>query len=93
MYEVKYVDGNKDSLTANAIAQNMFTQVDNEGNRHVIFDEIIDHRDTALSLKQANAFIATSSGNRQYRETAKGWDMLIRWKDGLTTWVPLEDMK
>ena len=27
------------------------------------------------------------------REATKGWDMLIRWKDGLTTWLPLKDMK
>ena len=32
VYEVEYVDGHKASLTANAIAQNMFAQVDDEGN-------------------------------------------------------------
>ena len=64
MYEVEYVDGQKASLTANAIAQNMFAQVDNEENRHVIFEKIVDHRSTALALKQVNAFIVTSSGNR-----------------------------
>ena len=77
VYEVEYVDGHKASLTANAIAQNMFVQVDDEGNRHVLFDEIIDHRHTALALKQADAFIVTSSGKRLRRETTKGWGMLI----------------
>ena len=65
MYEVKYVDGHKASLTANAITQNMFALVNDEGNRHVLFDKIIDHRCTALNLKHANAFIVTSSGNMQ----------------------------
>ena len=51
MYEVKYVDGHKASLTANAISQNMFAQVDDEGNRHLLFDKIIYHRCTELSLK------------------------------------------
>ena len=32
MYEVEYPDGHKASLSANAIAQNMFAQVDEEGN-------------------------------------------------------------
>ena len=50
VYEVEYVDGNKASLTANAIAKNIFAQVDDEGNRHLLFDEIIDHRRTALAL-------------------------------------------
>ena len=59
VYEVEYVDGNKASLTANNIAQNMFAQVNDEGNRHVLFDETIDHHHTALALKQANTFIVT----------------------------------
>jgi hypothetical protein len=36
MYEVEYTDGHKASLAANAIAANMFAQIDNEGNRHVL---------------------------------------------------------
>ena len=77
MYEVEYVDRNKTSLTANAIAQNMFSQVDDEGNIHLLFDGIIDHHITELALKQAEAFIVTSSGNRQRRETNKVWYMLV----------------
>ena len=93
VYEVEYVDGHKASVTANTIVQNMFAQVYDEGNIHVLFDEIINHRRTTLALKQANAFIVTSIGNRRRQDTTKGWDMLIRWKYGLTTWVPLKDMK
>ena len=31
----------KASLAANAIAENLFAQIDDEGNRHVLFDEIV----------------------------------------------------
>ena len=93
MYEVGYFDGHKASLTTNAIAQNMLAQVDDKGNIHVLFHEIIDHCSTALALKQVDTFIINSSGNRQRRETTKGWNMLVRWKDGSTTWVPLKDIK
>ena len=93
MYEVEYFDECKASLTENAIAQKMFAQVGNEGNIHVLFDKIIDHRSTALALKQASTFIFTSSGNSRHRETTKGWDILVQWKDGSTTLVPLKDMK
>ena len=93
VYEVEYVDGHKASLTANAITQNMFAQVDDKGNRHVLFDKTINHRHTALALKHADIFIATSSGKRRLRETTKGWDILIRQKDGSTTWVLLKDTK
>ena len=71
----------------------MSAQVDDKGNIHVLFDVITNHRQTGLYLKQADEFISTSSGNKWRQETTKGWDMLIRWKDGLTTWFPLKYMK
>ena len=37
MYEVEYQDEYKASLAANVIAQNMFSQVDEEGHRHVLW--------------------------------------------------------
>jgi hypothetical protein len=59
MYEVEYPDGHKASLAANAIAENMFAQVDDEGNRHVLFEEIIDHRADGSEIKQQDAFTTT----------------------------------
>jgi hypothetical protein len=44
VYEVEYPDGHKTSLAANMIAENLFAQVDSEGNRHVLFDEITSYR-------------------------------------------------
>ena len=81
------------SITVQAMPKNMFAKFDNEENRNVIFDEIIDHRSTALALKQSDTFVVTSSGNRRPRQNTKGWDMIVQWKDISTTWVPLKDMK
>ena len=44
MYKVKDQEGTKASLAANYITENMFAQVDREGNHHVLLDEIIDYR-------------------------------------------------
>jgi hypothetical protein len=41
MYEVEYPDGHKASLAENAISENMFAQVGDEGNRHVLFEDIM----------------------------------------------------
>ena len=71
----------------------MFAQVDEYGNRHVLFDEITDHRSDESAVKQADAFIIDKSGTKRRRETTKGWELLARWKDGATSWVPLKDMK
>jgi hypothetical protein len=44
MNEVEFQDGYKASLAANAIAENLVAQIDDEGNRHVLFQDIIDYR-------------------------------------------------
>ena len=44
MYEVEYADGYKTAMAANAIANNLFAQVDQDGQCFVLFEEIIDHR-------------------------------------------------
>ena len=43
MYEVEFADGEKASLAANYIAENLFAQVDDEGNRQVLMNEIINY--------------------------------------------------
>ena len=93
MYEVEYADGYKTSMAANTIAENLFAQVDEEGQRHVLFDEIIDHRVNQDAVKQQDAFIVNSKGIKRRKETTIGWEILVQWKDCSTTWVPLKDMK
>ena len=50
MYEVEFADGEKASLTANYIAENLFAQGDDEGNRQVLMNEIIDYRTNGTEL-------------------------------------------
>ena len=93
VYEVEFPDGHRASLAANTIAENLFSQVDPEGNRHVLFDEIIDHRRNGNEVKMEDAFVTTKTGTRRRRETTVGWDILIQWKDGSSTWTALKDVK
>ena len=93
IYEVEYIDGHKASLAANTIAENMFAQVDDEGNRHVLFQEIIDHRVDGTEVKHDDAFIISKNGGRRRRETTKGWEVLVQWKDGSSSWEKLKDLK
>ena len=67
IYQVEYSDGHKASLIANTIAENMFAQVDDEGNRHVIFDDIVDHRADGTEVKHQDAFITSHNGGRRRR--------------------------
>ena len=93
MYEVEYQDSTKASLAANYIAENLFAQVDQEGNRHVLLDELIDYRVNGREVKLQDAFIMTGTGTRRRRETTIGWELLAQWKDGSTNWISLKDLK
>ena len=93
MYEVEYLDGECASLSANHIAENLFAQVDDEGNRQVLMKEIIDYHTNGQEVKHQDAFITTRTGTKRRRETTKGWEILIEWKDGSTNWVALKDVK
>ena len=93
MYEVEFMDGTKQSLSANYIAENVFTQVDQDGNRQVVLDEIIDYRTTGKEVKQQDAFITTRTGTKRQHETTIGWELLVQWKDGSTNWIALNALK
>ena len=71
---------------------NMFAQVDAQGNRHALFDQIIDHRTDGTNIKLADSFITSNNGGRRRIETTKGWEILIQWKDGSSTWEAFKDI-
>ena len=37
--------------------------------------------------------ITTKSGGKRYKQSTKGWEILLQWKDGSTTWEALKDVK
>ena len=56
-------------------------------------DEIIGHRSNEHAVKQQDAFSITKMGTKRMKETTKGWELLIWWKDGGTDWVAHRDIK
>jgi hypothetical protein len=80
-------------MASNVIAENLFAQVDDEGNRHVLFEEIFDHRTNGKQLTQQDAFIVNRLVTKRRREMTIRWELLVRWKDSSTTWVSLKDLK
>ena len=49
--------------------------------------EIIDYSIDGQEVKHQDAFITRRTGTKRRRETTKGWEILIEWKDGSTNWV------
>ena len=93
LYEVEFSDGSKQALAANAIADNMIAQIDDDGNRHALIQEIIDHRTTPGVVHKNSSHTSTSSGVLRRRETTKGWELLVEWRGGGSNWIKLKDMK
>ena len=52
VYTVQFPDGSFSDYAANIIAENIFSQVDFEGNQYQLIDEIVDHR---ISDKNINS--------------------------------------
>ena len=92
-YDVMFPDGYVTQYTANVIAQNIHSQVDEEGHRYQVLDHISDHRVDDTAVKQADAWITAKNGKRSRRMTTKGWYFQVEWRDGTSTWVPLKDIK
>ena len=92
-YEVEFLDGSKEFLTANIIAENLLAKVDEEGHRQLLMDEIIDHRKMMMLWKKKDAFYNTRQGTKRRKMTTKGWELCVQWKDGSSNWVALKDLK
>ena len=92
-YEIEFPDGSMDYVTANTIAENLFTQIDDEGRFLLMMDEIQDHKKDGSAVGIDDAFVTNSQGLQRRRITTKGWKLLVSWKDGSTSWVPLKDLK
>ena len=86
-YELEFPDGSIDVLTANAIAEAMYSQVDEDGHHTLMIKEISDHAKDGSAVHIDDGYV---SGTQQRRWTTKGWKLLVEWKDGTSNWVPLK---
>ena len=92
-YEIELIDGTNGTLTDNIIEENLLAQVDEEGHRQLLLDEIIDYRRNYDSVHNSDALIDTCTGNRQLKMTKKGWGICVLWKYSSINWISLKDIK
>jgi hypothetical protein len=94
-YEAKQEDGTTEECYANVIAENLFLQVDTEGNQYVLMKEICDHR--KLERQIGGTAFRWLGGNEEQakisEETTQGWQLLVEWKEGGSDWISLKDLK
>jgi hypothetical protein len=92
-YEVEFADVATDVFTANLIAENLYSQVDEEGNSYSVMGEIIDHESDGSAVHKDDGMEVTRDGSLRPRRTTKGWKLLVAWKGGSSSWIPLKDLK
>ena len=78
---------------ANVIADNIWAQVDPDGQRYVIFELIIDHHvDSSVAVTKKNMYLSVND-RRTIQRTTAGVKLLVLCKDGSEQWFPLKYLK
>jgi hypothetical protein len=85
-YEVEFPDSSIGTYTTNVIAENLAAQSDIESHPYALFVGIEDHRWTDDSRLFGDA-------DNPNLMTTLGWDMLVKWANGITSWLPLAALK
>ena len=92
-YEVEFADSTREKYQANLITENMYAQVDDEGNQFQILEEIIDHHKNYSDVPILEGTVWSTSGTEWPKIMTRGWEHLVRFKDQSLDWVPLKDLK
>ena len=80
-------------MAANLIADTLFAQVDQPGNRFTILYSITGTRADGTQVLHKDALLHTSTGTERRVNTTKGWNIFIQWQDGITTWNTMNNVK
>ena len=71
-YEVEFVNSDTEHFTANTIAENLLVEVDTEGQRQLLLDEIIDHRTLITDIPMSEGTSKTTHGTITKKRTTRG---------------------
>ena len=93
IYDVEFPDGSIREYAANVIAQNMYIQVDSQGQSTLLLKSILDYSMDSSAVPMEEKYVTTKSGQRRLRQTTTGWKLLVQWRDGSEQWVPLKLLK
>jgi hypothetical protein len=92
-HEIEMPNGSVAEYTAIVIAENLYSQVDSEGRQFLLLNQIVDHAKDATAISKDQGFYKSYNSNEVHQKTTKGWKLCVKWKDGMTTWVPLSELK
>ena len=59
----------------------------------MLFYYIVDRPVGGTDTMHQDTFIISNNGGKRQRETTKGWEIIIQWKYGSTTWDSMKYVK
>jgi hypothetical protein len=86
-------DGTTKEYSANVIAENIYSQCDSEGKQFLLLEEISDHKRDQSAISIDEGFMTSRNGNKVRKKTTRGWKFKVEWKDGSSSWIPLNELK
>jgi len=92
-YIVDFDDGDQTELTANKIAESLYSQCDPDGNHYVLLEEIVDYRRLPTAVKLSDQKTVRANGKTYLKRSTVGWQLCCQWRDGSTSWENLADLK
>ena len=92
-YEVEFEDGHQAEYFANVLAENLFSQVDDEVRDHSLIKEITGHRTNSNAVTREDGYVTTKSGRRYPKKTTIGWELCVEFNDETTDWLPPKGLK
>jgi hypothetical protein len=75
------------------IAENMFVQVNNEGNQFWLLQEIMDHKIDHSAIPILDSMVHSANGTLKPKQMTRGWFLFVQWHDGSVSWEKLADLK
>ena len=93
VYDVEFPDGAVVQYSANLIAENLLSQVDEDGHQYHVLDSIVDFATDGNAVAKGDEYVITPRGQQRLRKTTAGWKLLVQWKSGLEEWTPLKNLK
>ena len=72
VYDVMFPDGSVSKYSANLIAENLYSQVDEEGHHYQLLDHISNHRKDYIAVRDSETWIVSKNGRRNRKSTTKG---------------------
>ena len=93
IYEIEFPDRQIKKYTANVIAENILSQIDTDGFATVFFDNIIDYKKSNNTVNKSDRYLYDRKNRKRLKQTTVGQKLLVVWKDGSESWIPLKDLK